>query len=194
MAVKKSTKKEFLIGFDMDGVIIDHTNSKLKLAKQFGFKLKPRETHSDIMRSIFDKPSYLRFQKALYYDPKIFKKTPLMAGAKAGLGVIKKSRLPFVLISRRRNPKISIEILKFYKLWPKYFNSKNTFFVLNPEDKNVKAKEFGVTHYVDDQIGVLKKLIDVENRFLFDNLEVFKDTSGYTRVKSWKELVDHFLK
>lgn len=178
----------------MDGVIIDHAPVKIKLAKKFGFNLKPEETHPDIIKNIFDKPSYLEFQETLYYNPKIFKKTPLMAGANVGLNIIKKNKIPFVLISRRKNQKISIEILKFYKLWPKYFNNKNTFFVLNPEDKNVKAREVGVTHYVDDQIGILEKLVDVENRFLFDNLGVFKDNSSYIRVKSWKELVRHFLK
>ncbi|MBI5421403.1 MAG: hypothetical protein HZA35_03815 [Parcubacteria group bacterium] len=39
-------------GFDMDGVIIDHTEMKMRLAKDFGFDLKPEETPADVLRTI----------------------------------------------------------------------------------------------------------------------------------------------
>lgn len=190
----KTVDNKKFIGFDMDGVIIDHTVSKLKLAEKFGFKLKPKETHSEIISKIIDKSVYPKFQQVLYYDPKIFKKTPLMIGARAGLNTIKKSGIPFVLLSRRRQPEATILILKHYNLWPRFFNESNTFFVAEPEDKNIKARGLGVTHYVDDETGVLEKLVDVKNRFLFDNLGAFENTSDYTRVESWKELIGHFLR
>lgn len=196
MASKKAIKsvdKKF-IGLDLDGVIVDHTLAKIKLAKNYGFSLKPHETHPDIIKTIIKDPVLREIKRVLYEDPDFYKSSILINGAKDGLALIKKQNLPFVLISRRKNPKTSIQVLKFHKLWPKYFNSKNTFFVLNPEDKNTKAKEFGVTHYVDDQIGVLEKLVDVKNKFLFDNLGAIKNSDGYIRIKSWKELIDHCLK
>ena len=86
---------------------------------------------------------------------------------------------------------------------PNVFERILTFFVIKPEDKNIKARELGVTHYVDDETGVLEKLVDVKNRFLFDNLGAFsaiggfasgeKNIHGYTRVELWKELVEYFL-
>lgn len=194
MAKIKSTKKDFFIGFDMDGVIIDHAPVKIKVAKQFGFKLKPEETPSEIMETIIDNLTLQEIQRKLYHDSNFFKAAPLMPGARAGLIKLKRNKIPFVLISRRREPYLAISSLKHHGLWPRFFNENNAFFVAEPEDKNVKAKEVGVTHYVDDQVGVLEKLVDVENRFLFDNLRVFKNMRGYTRVKSWKELVEHFLK
>ena len=190
----KTVDNKKIIGLDLDGVIINHAPAKIKLAKKFGFKLKPEETHSEIINKIIDKSAYPKFQQILYYDPKIFKKTPLMIGARAGLNIIKKSGIPFVLISRRRQPEATILILKHHNLWSRFFNENNTFFVAEPEDKNIKAREIGVTHYVDDEIGVLEKLVDVKNRFLFDNMGAFENISDYTRVESWKELIEHFIK
>lgn len=186
----KSTKKDFFIGFDMDGVIIDHTASKLKLAKKFGLKLKPEETHSKIIRTLIKEPMLREIQYTLYHDPDFYKFSPLMSGAKEGLRLIKKEKLPFVLISRRKDPKIAIKTLKFHGLWPKTFNYKNTFFVKEPEDKNIKAKELGVTHYIDDETSVLEKLVDVKNKFLFDNFGAFKSSKNYKKVSSWSEFLN----
>lgn len=191
MAIKKSIKKNFLIGLDMDGVIIDHTTSKLKLAEKFGFKLKPEETHPDIIKTIIKDPILKEIKRTLYEDPDFCKFSILINGAKNGLKFIKKQKLPFVLISRRKNPDIAIKTLKFHKLWPKYFNSKNTFFVLNPEDKNVIAKEVGVTHYIDDQIGILEKLGNVKNKFLFDIFGVLKNSKNYNKIDSWNEFLSY---
>lgn len=190
----KPVDNKKIIGFDLDGVIINHAPTKIRLAREFGFELKPEETHSEIIGKIFNKSAYLKFQQALYYNPKIFKKTPLMIGARRGLNIIKKSAIPFVLISRRRNPEATIEVLKYYELWPRFFNNDNAFFVVKPEDKNIKAREMGVTHYADDETQILEKLIDVKNRFLFDNIGAFENNSSYILVKSWKELMNHFLK
>ena len=114
MAKIKSTKSGFFIGFDMDGVIIDHTVSKLKLAEKFGFKLKPEETHSEIIKTLIKDNLLREIQYTLYHDPDFYKSSPLMNGAKDGLKLIKKQNLPFVLISRRRDPKIAIKTLKFH--------------------------------------------------------------------------------
>lgn len=194
MAKIKSTKKSFFIGFDLDGVILNHAPVKIKLAKKFGFNLKPEETPSEIIKTVIDNLMLQELQKKLYHDPIFFKSAPLMKGVKSGLLKLKKNNSPFVLISRRREPDLAISSLKHHGLWPKFFNENNTFFVSEPEDKNIKAREIGVTHYADDEIGVLEKLVDVKKKFLFDNLGVFKDTNGYTRVSSWKELIKHFLR
>jgi len=189
----KNVDNKKIIGLDMDGVIIDHTLAKIKLAKNFGFNLKPHETHPDIIKKIIAEPFLKKIKYTLYDDPDFYKSSLLMDGAKDGLKYIKKQNLPFVLISRRIDSSGAIKVLKFHGLWPQFFNKDNAFFVAEPEDKNVKAKEIGVTHYVDDQAHVIEKLIDVKNRFLFDNLGAFQDIVGYTRVKSWKELIRHFI-
>lgn len=190
----KTVDNKKFIGLDLDGVIINHAPVKIKLAKKFGFNLKPEETPSEVMSRIMGEPIWGKLQEILYYDPKFFKAAPLMTGVKSGLLKLRKSGLSFVLISRRQKSKSAIETLKHYGLWPNFFNENNVFFVIDPEDKNIKAREIGVTHYADDELHVLEKLIDVKKRFLFDNLGAFENTRGYTRVKSWKELIEHFLK
>jgi len=189
----KNGDKKF-IGLDLDGVILNHAPLKIKLARKFGFKLKPEETPSEIMETIVGEQVFDKLQIMAFSDPKFFNSAPLMPGVKLALVSLKKNNLPFVLISRRRDSNIAISSLKHHGLWPKFFNEKNAFFVIKPEDKNIKAREMGVTHYADDVTGILEKMVDVKNKFLFDNLGAFENTKGCTRVKSWKELIGHFLK
>ncbi len=176
-----------IIGFDMDGVILDHTEIKLLLAKKLNVNIKKKETPSDIIKGLMAPETYAKFQVKLNDDPKFRYLCVPMPGAKQVLERMVKSKTPYFLVSRRKKIRRAVKILKHHGLWPKYFNKKNAFFVLTPEDKNTKAKELGITHYVDDQQTVLDKLIDVKNKFLFDHLGVFKN-SGYARVKSWKEV------
>lgn len=176
-----------VIGFDMDGVILDHTKTKLLLAKKFKLQIKKSETPSDLIKPLIPQSVYSKFQFNLNDDPKFRHLSLLMPGAKEVLKSIVRYKIPYFLVSRRRKPVIAIKILKYHGLWPKYFNKNNSFFVLTPEDKNAKAKELGITHYFDDQYTVLEKLVDVKNKFLFDPVDALKN-SGYARVKSWKEV------
>ena len=77
-------------------------------------------------------------------------------------------------------------------LWPKYFNESNAFFVVEPIEKNIKAKELGITHYVDDETKILNVLEDVPNKFLFDHMNVFPE-GNYAKVTSHEELAKYFL-
>ncbi len=172
----------------MDGVIIDHAQRKVELAKNFGFKIAIKETPSEIIKNLI-KPLaiYHKFQRVLYDAPETALSSPLMPGVKSVLAKIKKSNIPYYLISRRKKEETAITILIKHGLWPKYFNQQNTFFVLEPEDKEIKAKALGITHYIDDEQKVLDVLHSVPNKILFDSLRIFKN-SGYARVKSWKEV------
>lgn len=171
-----------IIGFDLDGVIIDHTALKLRLAAERGFGLKPEQTPSDIIKCVIPPPILDELKKALYHNPKIAYTSPLMAGAKNNLAKIKGRKIPYFLISRRKDAKVAVNLLKRRGLWPEYFNKNNSFFVLKPEDKNIKALELGITHYIDDEITVLEQLTDIKNKFLFDRFNVFKDAEHYTRI------------
>ncbi|MBI2062959.1 MAG: hypothetical protein HYT61_01810 [Candidatus Yanofskybacteria bacterium] len=180
--------KNKIIGFDLDGVILDHTATKIKLAKSFGWELRPEQTHSEIIKNIIPKEALDQLKSALYDDPKISLKSPAAKGARSVLSKIK-SKYPYFLISRRKKPKIAIKILKFKKLWPEFFNKGNTFFVSEPKDKNKIGKQLGITHYIDDEPNVLKKLTDIKNRILFDPHNSSPHTANFIKVKSWKELI-----
>jgi len=184
---------ERIIGFDMDGVLVDHTAMRLKLAAEHGWKLAPEQTPAEIFNAIIPEPVLENLKHALYSDPEVSLLAPLMPGAKTALEEIKKRGIPYVLISKRKNPEAATNLLKARGLWPDYFNEENAFFVVGSEGKNPKAVELGITHYVDDEIGILEKLPDVEHKFLFDHLGVFDGVDSYKRVTSWPELMKHLV-
>lgn len=185
-------KNNIIIGFDLDGVIADHTKLKIRLAAARGFKLKPEQTPSDIMKSLLPEFVNAGIQQDLYHNLEISRRIPLARGAKTVLRKLKKRKSPFFLISRRKDANLAITLLRFHGLWPKYFNENNAFFVAKAEDKNARALELGVTHYIDDQLSVLNKLPCVKNKILFDKFGVFTDVKICGRVQSWRDLANIF--
>jgi 5'(3')-deoxyribonucleotidase len=185
-SVGNSTTRK-IIGFDMDGVIVDHTRNKIRAAKKFGVKLKKEQTSSIVVAKFFTPEVYKKFKNYFYNNPSALYKPSLMPGVKKVLKIASQNDAVFYLISRQKYPKKAKKFLISYGLWPKYFNNQNTFFVKEVEDKETKAKELGITHYIDDEERILNALVSVENKFLFDHLDVFKNSS-YARVRSWKEL------
>lgn len=175
------------MGFDMDGVIIDHSEQKILLAKKAGFNIKKTQTPSELMNNFIPLPQYRELQNLLYDDPRICLDSPLMPGVKQTLAAIKKDGVPIFLISRRKNGSMGVKLLAMYGLWPKYFNQNNTHFVKEINDKEITAKKLGITHYVDDEQKVLNALVSVKNKYLFDSFGVFKN-SGHARVESWEDI------
>lgn len=180
-----------IIGFDMDGVILDNADLKIKVAKNFGLKIKLSHTPSEILKTLMPQVVWEKFQNMLYDHPKFAFSTPLMKGVRGILTELDKKKIPIYLISRRKIPDIAIKILKKHSLWPKYFNVDNSFFVNYPEDKNKKASKLGITHYIDDELKVINVLSKVPNRFLFDQFNVFNQADNYTKIKSWSEFKKH---
>ena len=176
-----------VIGFDMDGVIVDNADAKIRIAKIHGFELKLHHTPSEIIRTILPQVILEKLQKTLYDSREFALSTPLMRGVKSILTDLTKQKIPIFLISRRKIPEVAIKILKKHSLWPKYFNKNNSFFVLHPEDKNTRASQLGITHYIDDEVKVLNVLSSVPNKFLFDQFNVFSKADHYMKVKSWSE-------
>lgn len=185
-------KNNIIIGFDLDGVIVDHTKLKMRLAVERGIVLAPEQTPSDIMKGLLPAPISAEIQQDLYHNPEISRQIPLMRGAKTVLQKLKKRKLPFFLISRRKDANLAIGLLRIHGLWPEYFNENNAFFVAKAEDKNLEAAKLRITHYIDDQLSVLNKLICVENKVLFDKFNVFSDTQFCRRVQSWRDLGNVF--
>lgn len=174
------------IGFDLDGVIVDHTLAKIELVSKFGYKIKKSDTPSEVLRTILPKEILEAVQRNLYNE--IHPSSFLMFGVNEIIPKIKALRVKYFLISRRKISGPAIGFLVKNDLWPAYFNESNSFFVLEKEDKDKKAKELGITHYVDDEVAVLEKLKSVNHRFLFDSHNVFPNTDFYTKVASWEDI------
>lgn len=179
--------KKPMIGFDMDGVILDNADSKIKVAKKFGLTIKLKHTPSEILKTLMPQVIWEEFQNLLYDHPRFAFSTPLMRGARGILDDLEKKNIRYFLISRRKIPEIAIKILAKHSLWPNYFNEQNSFFVIHPKDKDTRAAQLGLTHYIDDELKVINVLSSVPNKFLFDQFNVFKTADHYTKIKSWSE-------
>ena len=177
-----------IIGFDLDGVIIDFSERKRQLAAQFGITVRLKDTPSDIFKTIVPPEIMDQLQPLLYDDVASALPSLVMPGALATIEKLKKSGNPFYLISRRKFPATAIAALKGYGLWPLVFDEKNTFFVQRAEDKNEMAKKLGVNFYFDDEPSVLKKMPCVPNRFLFDQFDIFNGITDFPRILSWKNI------
>ena len=159
------------------------------LAKRLGYDLSPQQTQSDEMQKIIPLEILSRIQNAIYDDPDIAMSAGLVEGTVESLKILKKDFIPFFIISRRHSPQVAIDLLKSKFLWPEYFDDSNTFFVSAAEEKNMKSKELGITHFLDDEKDVIDILTDVSQRFWFDIFNIFKDGDAYTRVVSWNDFL-----
>ena len=190
MIKRKMGKANKIIGLDLDGVIIDHTENKLRVARDFGYVVSEKETASGIFEQKIPKEVREKIREIIYDDPVVSLTPPFMLGAEEGLRFIKETGFPYYLISRR-DPKDSAMILLVKRgLWPFYFDETNTFFVSTKEEKNAKAKELEISIYIDDEPGVIEKLVSVPARFLFDNHRVYEEKEGYKKIHTWQEFLE----
>src|SRR3989344_8518221 len=185
--VKFNVDKKPIVGFDMDGVILNNSEQKIKIAKTFGFNIKLHHTPGEVLKTLMPQILYKKLQQILYDNPEVALSVPLMKGVKGVLDDLRKTKIPCFLISRRKIPEVAIKILYKHDLWPKYFNENNSYFVDKPKDKNMRAAKLNITHYIDDELKVINVLSSVPNKFLFDQFNVFKTADHYTKIKSWSE-------
>ena len=115
-----------IIGFDLDGVIIDHTQNKIRLAKARGFDLNAVQVQGDVFKKYIKEEIRRDIQKFLYEDLEISLSPLLMIGALEGLSKIRESGIPYFLISRRKKFGNAIKLLNIRGLWPDFFHNENT--------------------------------------------------------------------
>ena len=181
------------VGFDLDGVLIDHTDLKIKLARALGYNLKPEQTPSDVILEFLPRNVYKEIQRGLFEDLDTSCQSPLMLGAHYVLDKLKTRAVPFTLISRRRNSEIAKKVLAHHGLWDTYFTDTNACFVSSIEDKNTIASDLGISHFIDDEMRVLRSLTAVPNKYLMDPLEINSLVGQYTSIHALADFLD-FLK
>jgi len=179
-----------IIGFDLDGTILSNFKVKLRIAKKMGLDLAPEQTPSELIKEFFAPELYHKFQRTIY-DSKEALAPVLMKGVYDILSDLKKKKIEFYLISRRKGPEMAVKIMKKHKIWPNFFNEKNSFFVLHPEDKEVRAAKLGITDYIDDEKRVLRVLSSVPNKYLFDQFDIYEKSDHYIKIGSWLEFKKH---
>lgn len=177
------------IGLDLDGVIIDHTINKIKLAKQKGYFLKPAQTNSNLMKKIIPINIYRAVQVGIYGKEGLSSRP--MKNAKKILGKIIEL-FPVCIISRRgyrdNQNKFALQWLKNNKFSPP-LDRKKIFFVDDDLDKNALCEKLNINTYLDDKIKVLNNLPSVKYRVLFDPYSHYYKSPppSIKVVKTWPE-------
>lgn len=176
-----------VIGFDLDGVIIDHTKNKIKKAKELGYIVKAQETPSEKLKKLIPLQDYRVIQKFIY-----IKGTPTAESMKGALQAIKSlsENYHIVIISRRAKEmqKVAWEWLKKHG-FSNYIKRKDIYFADSDSDKNIVAKRLKVHVYMDDKLGVLDLLNSVPNKILFDPHNCFRiKDKEIKKVESWQKI------
>lgn len=178
------------IGFDLDGVIIDHTANKLYLAERYGVHLSPEETHAEHMGKRFPPDVFAEIRNALYNETPEALAAPLVEGAFHGLSRLRNAGIPFALISLRQNPLAAEHLLERRGLWGNLFVPENVYFVRGAREKYEVAASLGLTHFVDDEPNILEIMPTIPHRVLFDLHDQFSDRNEFLRARHWEELVN----
>lgn len=187
--ISNGMNKKVIVGFDLDGVIVDHFPNKAIVVKRLGFSIKTKDLASDILNKKLSVDAGRIAGDFLYDNMRSALKPELFEGVFDVLQFVQAKDIRYFLISRRGDPLKGIKLLQKRDLWPGFFNSRNAFFVETISDKNKKAAELGVSHYIDDQPSVLKELKSVRNRFLFDPYDSYGRPRRYQKISSWKEFL-----
>ena len=191
MTARNKIVKKPVIGFDMDGVILDHHGNKRAILRKFGLPLTKKELASDNIMKRVPIDLAIRIHNLLYRDSKFATTPDIYKNVMKVLTFLQKNNITYYLVSRRHKPttKFAIRALQKHKLWPRFFNNRNTFFVHQIAGKHEKMLELKISHYVDDQPSVLKELKSVKNRILFDPHGSHGSAGHYKKIASWNEFL-----
>lgn len=181
--------KKLAIGFDLDGVIIDHTSNKLAAARELGYALSARDTASGVLKSKMRQADYRALQRRIYGPASI--DAAVMEGARKTIAELAGSHDLYII--SRRNAADGGDALgqawlqknEFLRSIPK----ANVFFV--PHDivgaKNAVAERLGIAVYMDDQQKILDELSSVPHRLLFDPHDTESVDAPFRKIKTWQE-------
>ncbi len=188
---------KIVIGFDIDGTLVDHADAKIAFAALHGITLLPEETPSDIMKSRFPKELVRDMQRYIYESVEGGTKQPLMPGAKEALTTLREREIPFFFISRRRgdeSKKNALTILERNGILDRYIGKEKIIFLPTIEEKAAAAHERGITHFLDDEVKALEAMTLVSHRIFFDQFDIFGNIFPFPRItKQVDGIIDYFL-
>lgn len=183
-------KCKLKIGFDFDGTIIDHTQNKILIARQYGFEIQSAQTPSRRLKKIVSEPVYRQIQNEIYGSLTL--SAPIMDGAISALEELNKIAELF-LISRRQSPEFRLVAKKWLAdNLSHIFSETAIFFVDTNQDKNNFCRDLKINIYIDDNLSVLEYLNDVLYRHWFDQYDLSGevDHQGTIVVKSWEDFLN----
>lgn len=157
--------KSARIGLDLDGVIIDHTANKLRLARERGFELEPWQTNANLMGQFLPTEEYDEIKREAYAQ--------LTASAEpvpGALEAIAELTGELFIVSARRADSVrhAQDWLDRHRLYD-YIPAERIFFCADESEKKTHCHRLGLHFYLDDKIQVLNQLPFSVQRTLFDH-------------------------
>lgn len=177
--------KNVKIGLDLDGVIIDHTQNKIKTATELGFSVTAKETTSSkFLKAKMPDEAYMELQSRTYDE--MSPTAPPIPGAIKSIKELHNRGFELFIISRRKIPGPAVDWLQRYGILD-IIPKEKIFFVKKDDQKEKIAQKLKLDIILDDQCKVLKELKSVKHTIFFNVHEV--DNEGFCEVNSWKEFL-----
>ncbi len=187
----KKSVKPLKIGFDFDGVIIDHTQNKIQKARDFGFDIKPDQILAGRLKKIIGPDYYRQLQRHIYGPGTA---SGLVAqGAFRVLEQFRESGYEMFIISRRQ-PKFRPGVLEWLaRNIPGFFDESKILFVRRDYDKDIICRQLKIQIYIDDKVSVLRKLTGVPQKYFYDpyNIKDIFKLKNIKAVSSWSEFLEY---
>lgn len=176
------------IGIDLDGVIIDHHENKIALARDFGFELLRWQTNTNVMRKFIPQDIYEKLQAPLYTTWTL--KAPPVAGAIRGLKTLNKDT--YIISARDKDfiPHAEEWLRKngVFEIIPK----EKIIFCASGAEKAPLCEKLNITCFLDDKLSFLNFLPKLTKKVLFDEDDIAEKINlspTHLRARSWQESV-----
>lgn len=181
------------IGLDLDGVIIDHTENKLRLAAERGLELESWQTNANVMGE-FVSPEIYREIRDLAYHEATLAASPVTGALAAIAGL----DLELFIISARRLPSVRYaqSWLDEHRVYD-HIPAERIFFCGDELEKRQHCQRLGLQAYLDDKINVLRQLPITVRRALLDSHDIAGRLRSQDEIKvvpDWSgflELIGH---
>lgn len=177
--------RTIIIGFDLDGTLIDHSGVKISFAETHNVRLSPHETPSDVIKKHISKELLQKMQYYIYDDVLGGTTQTIMEGAVETFSRLQKEEIPFFFVSRRRtdvSQNNALRILAEGGILGTFIHKNRIFFAPTIKEKALIARAQGITHFIDDEADALHAMDPAMHRIFFDQFDVFGDEFPFPRI------------
>lgn len=151
------------IGIDLDGVLIDHNEHRLQLAREFGYEIEPWQVNTNVMKDLMP-DVYRVIQDRLY--ARLTETAPVAAGALEAIAAVPAD---FYIVSSRTPVSIRFaqDWLGKYRFYD-YIPAERVLYCGSADDKRSYCQRFRLDFFMDDKLSLLQKLPPTTRCLLFD--------------------------
>lgn len=173
------------LGIDLDGVVIDHREHKLRIARRHGYVLEPWQVNTNLLGSYLPRDVYAALQRELYGPLTL--QAPPVPGAIEGLSALVGE--PYIVTAREPD---SHPVVKEWLVANRAaaVPPERTVFCADGKEKGSQCVRLGLRVFLEDKLSYLRHIPKSMLRVLLDEdgiadrLDVDPDI---VVVRSWPE-------